>query len=249
MGESDVELAARAATAAGEALRQWQTANENRAIRGWWLGEEADADANVVLLDLLRAARPDDAILSEESPDDRSRASADRTWIIDPLDGSDGYGRGQADWAVHVALVSAGRPLAAAVAIPALGRMHTTADDPVRRQAVGVDRATTIVVGRSRAFAEGRMLADSLGAELLVCSSAGVKTGLVVDDAADAYVHASPMYEWDACAPAAVAEAAGLVVTDCFGEALTFNQPDPVVRGLVVSRPELHAAVLDAIHG
>ena len=243
--ESDVELAARAARTAGEALLATQQSNERQATRGWWLGEEADADANVVILDVIRTARPDDAILSEESPDDGERSHAARTWIIDPLDGSDGYGRGQGDWAVHIALVVDGRPTAAAVALPALGRLHTTASATLTRP----DRdGTAIVVGRSRAFAEGRMIAEALDAELLVCSSAGVKASLVIDGAADAYVHASPMYEWDACAPAAIAESAGLVATDCFGEPLLFNRPDPVVRGLVIARSTMHDQVVDAIH-
>ena len=49
---------------------------------------------------------------------------------------------------------------------------------------------------------------------LTACGSSGVKAMLVVSGAVDVYVHGSGLYEWDVCAPAAVAEALGMVVTD-----------------------------------
>ena len=52
----------------------------------------------------LRAARPDDAILSEEEKDSAARLAYNRVWVVDPLDGTREYGEGRDDWAVHVAL-------------------------------------------------------------------------------------------------------------------------------------------------
>ena len=84
--------------------------------------DEGDAAAHHFLVRELAAARPDDAILSEEGLDSRARLSADRVWIIDPLDGTNEFGEpGRPDWAVHVALVRDGRPIAGAVALPAIG--------------------------------------------------------------------------------------------------------------------------------
>jgi 3'(2'), 5'-bisphosphate nucleotidase len=53
----------------------------------------------------LARLRPGDWVLSEEAADDRGRLTADRVWIVDPLDGTREFGdAGREDWAVHVAL-------------------------------------------------------------------------------------------------------------------------------------------------
>lgn len=109
------------------------------------------------------------------------------------------------------------------------------------------NRRPVIVTARSRANAEGMLLAHELGADVFACGSAGVKAMLVVNGTADAYVHASPLYEWDVCAPAAVAQSAGLHVSDAAGEPLVFNQARPVVNSFVVCRPELADDILSAL--
>ena len=68
------------------------------------LRKQADRTSHVRIMERLTAARPDDAILSEEGKDDDVRLSAERVWIVDPLDGTYEYGQGRADFAVHVAL-------------------------------------------------------------------------------------------------------------------------------------------------
>src|SRR5579875_2199780 len=124
---ADAELAAELATEAGRLLL------ELRAEFGFddpfALRKAGDHRSNELLLARLAAARPDDAVLSEESPDDRTRLDADRVWIIDPLDGTTEFGEpGRTDWAVHVALWERAAPAerfglsAAAVALPGLDR-------------------------------------------------------------------------------------------------------------------------------
>ena len=81
-------------------------------------------------------------------------------------------------------------------------------------------------------------MADELGGKVTACGSSGVKAMLVVNGAVDVYVHGSGLYEWDVCAPAAVAAAAGLVVTDIHGHEIEYNKSRPIVEGLVISRPE-----------
>ncbi|MEO6605759.1 MAG: inositol monophosphatase family protein, partial [Aeromicrobium sp.] len=119
---SDSELAARLAEQAGALLLDLQRTSS---LTGKELGKAGDARANVLLIDLLAADRPGDAVLSEESADSPARLSADRVWIIDPLDGTREYGmEGRTDWAVHVALwersATGSQITAAAVAQPAL---------------------------------------------------------------------------------------------------------------------------------
>src|SRR4051812_49953286 len=101
------------------------------------LRKAGDRNSNELLIAALAEERPNDAVLSEESADDRSRLDADRVWIVDPLDGTHEYGEeGRTDWAVHVALwersASSGvfGLTAGAVALPAIGRTLTTAGAP-----------------------------------------------------------------------------------------------------------------------
>jgi 3'(2'), 5'-bisphosphate nucleotidase len=210
-------------------------------------------DAHHFLVDALRAARPDDSVLSEEGRDDRRRLNATRTWIIDPLDGSHDYSSGSPDWAVHVGLVVDGRPVAGSVAIPDHDTVDTTDDfagpgsisihdphDPGRTEPV-------IIASRTQAR-WGFAVAEMLGGEALIAGSAGVKAMAVVQGRADVYLHPSGLYEWDACAPAAVAEAAGLTVCDIDGDPIDYNKPNPIVRGYIVARPRFLQPVLQVLH-
>src|SRR6516164_8783571 len=80
----------------------------------------------------LAARRPGDAVLSEEGRDNPARLSADRVWIVDPLDGTREFGEpGRTDWAVHVALWERGALTAGAVALPAQGQVLSTTAPPV----------------------------------------------------------------------------------------------------------------------
>ena len=68
-------------------------------------------------------------MLSEEGADNPIRLSAERVWIVDPLDGTREFSElGRDDWAVHVALWQAGELVAGAVALPAQGVTLATPD-------------------------------------------------------------------------------------------------------------------------
>ena len=164
--------------------------------------------------------------------------------IIDPLDGSHDFSGYSPDYAVHVALVIDGAPAAGAVSVPEIGRVFATDDD--RPDDPGRD-APIIVAGRSQAR-WAMAVAHVLGGEAMVAGSAGVKAMAIVQGKADVYLHASGIYEWDACAPAAVAEAAGLVACDLEGNALTYNKDYPVIRGFLIGRPRFVEPVLSTLH-
>ena len=222
------------------ALRQnWRPSGFHRSF-GSPLAYEGDMLAHNQLLQDLTETQRDDAVLSEEGQDDPSRLAAERLWVVDPLDGSADFAYGNSEWAVHVGLAIAGVAVAGAVSLPALDLVFATGQHaPPKPAKSAADQPIKIVTARSRVHYEGALLANELDAEVFACGSAGVKAMLVVRGSADAYVHASGIYEWDVCAPAAVAEAAGLHVSDIYGEPLRFNQPDPVVAGFVACRSEL----------
>ncbi len=242
----DHVLAAMLASDAGDHL----VALRDRLMRtgqwgGWYPEEQGDAEAHNLLMDALTRRRNEDGILSEEGHDDGHRLGHDRVWIVDPLDGSSDFGRGADEWAVHVALVEAGRGIAAAVSLPAIGMVFGTGTPPVVPE---VQRERPVIVtGRSRVRIDGYRVAEALDAELMTCGSAGVKAMLVVTGQVDSYIHAGPLWEWDVCAPAIVAEAAGLIVTDAGGNPLIYNKSRAVAPGFVVSRPEIADQVLAAL--
>ena len=219
-------------------------------LEGRELKDAGDAAAQDVLARLLAAYRPADKVLSEEAKDDRSRLTASRVWIIDPLDGTREFSEPpRDDWAVHVALWVDGELAAGAVAQPALGETFSTGVP-----AVVPPRTSTrprIAVSRSRPPAFVEALAAELDAELVPMGSAGVKVMSVVRDVADAYVHAGGQYEWDNAAPVAVARAAGLFCSRVDGSELVYNKDDVQLPDLIVCRPELAEQIVGFVqrHG
>jgi myo-inositol-1(or 4)-monophosphatase len=101
----DLELAERAARAAGEVLMEWYgrppegVAAKSSATD---LVSDADREAERVIRELLAAERPDDGLLGEEGS--HHRADSGRRWIVDPLDGTINFLYGFPAWAVSVAL-------------------------------------------------------------------------------------------------------------------------------------------------
>jgi len=215
-------------------------------------GKDGDRLANDYLLTALAAARPGDAVLSEESRDDPARLLADRVWIIDPLDGTrefaerDGAGW-RTDFAVHVALWQAGRGLVAgAVALPARGMVYCTEPATPSPEPGSGDRLR-VAVSRSRAPELVTLLGQQLPVELVPMGSAGVKAMAVVTGEVDAYLHGGGQYEWDSAAPVAVAVAAGLHASRLDGSRLTYNNANPWLPDLLVCRAELAPRLLAAV--
>jgi 3'(2'), 5'-bisphosphate nucleotidase len=75
--------------------------------------------------------------------------------------------------------------------------------------------------------------------------SAGAKAMAVVAGEADLYYHAGGQHEWDNCAPAAVALAAGLHASRLDGAPFAYNRADTRIPDLVIGRPELARRVVD----
>ena len=239
----DVEVARRAASAAAEVLLRLRAAGN---LTGRPLGDAGDAAAQRAIVAALTADRPEDVIFSEEAVDDARRLSVDRVWIVDPLDGTREYGEpDRHDWAVHVALWSAGELTAAAVALPGLDQILVTDPGPVLPPPA--DGPVRIAVSRSRPPAEVRAVAARLEAELVPLGSAGYNTLAVVRGEVDAYVHSGGQYQWDSAAPVAIARAAGLTTCRLDGSPLVYNDPDPWLPDLIVCRPELADRVLAAV--
>ncbi|WP_197381897.1 3'(2'),5'-bisphosphate nucleotidase CysQ [Mycolicibacterium mengxianglii] len=242
---TDHELAARLATEAGELLLRVRgeladaTADERKSA--------GDKRSHEFLVAALAAERPGDVVLSEEGADDSARLTAQRVWIVDPLDGTREFSElGRDDWAVHVALWQAGELVAGAVALPAQGMTLATPTVPAPPAGDGPPR---VVVSRTRPPAVALAVRDALDGTVVEMGSAGAKVSAVVQGRADVYVHAGGQYEWDSAAPVAVARAAGLFTSRIDGSPLVYNQTDVSLPDLIVCRPELADAVLAVTRG
>jgi 3'(2'), 5'-bisphosphate nucleotidase len=239
----DHALATRLAVEAGRLLVELRAELTRRGTSSWQIMDTGDLAAHRFLMSELRRARPGDAVLSEEGADDRRRLSAERVWIVDPLDGTNEFGeRGRSDWAVHVALWERGELTAGAVSLPALELVFATEPPPVLP---AVDRERPrMITSRNRAPYAAVVIANELGADAVRLGSAGAKAMAVVVGEADIYAHDGGMYQWDSAAPAVVAAAAGLHVSRIDGSPLEYNRPEPYLPDVLVCRPELRDAVL-----
>ncbi|MFE5341318.1 inositol monophosphatase family protein [Isoptericola sp. NPDC056578] len=271
-GLPDGELAVALAQGAGEVLRGLRA--EVDAAGGAFVAGElkdaGDAASQSWLAAALAHARPADAVLSEEAADSAARLTADRVWIIDPLDGTREFAeragdgaRWRDDFAVHVALWDRGvarsdRLAAGAVGLPARDAVLstvTTDAGPRRAGDTATDtdavlagrRPLRLAASRSRPPQFVQDLAARADVELVPMGSAGVKVVSVVDGTADAYVHAGGQYEWDSAAPVAVALAAGLECTRLDGTPLEYNRQDPWLPDLFVSHPAVAAHLRAAL--
>ena len=238
--------AARIATAAGELLLSIRDELTSRGADSQELKDEGDQRSHDFIMEELRRVRPDDAILSEEGKDDLARLDAARIWIVDPVDGTREFSEPPCtDWAVHVAMVVDGTPMVGAVALPALGVTLSTAD-PVLMPEEGAT-PPRMIVSRSRPPAAATVVAGQLGADLVEMGSAGAKAMSVVRGESEMYAHSGGQYEWDSCAPVAVALAAGLHCSRIDGSELTYNHEDPYLPDLLICRPEYATAALEAL--
>lgn len=237
---SDAQLATKLAVAAGDRLLELQRTS---GLLGKALGQAGDRVSHACLINALRLERPSDSVRSEEANEADSIAFNSRLWIIDPLDGTREYGEGRDDWAVHVGLAVEGIAVVGAVALPGRDEVHSTlqplhlADAPKRPR---------MVVSRSRPSPDCLNVANILQAELIEMGSAGAKAMAVLRGEADIYLHSGGQYEWDSCAPAAVAAAHGLHVSRANGKPLKYGSDDPWLPDLLICHPRWKTQVLSA---
>jgi 3'(2'), 5'-bisphosphate nucleotidase len=207
-------------------------------------GARGDQEANALILDRLRAARPDDAILSEESADDPARLERRRVWIVDPLDGTREFAERREDWAVHVALAVDSRAEAGAVALP---RLNLTLSSDAPPPLPGAETPPRLLVSRTRPSALCVDVAERIGAVSVGMGSAGAKAMAVVRGVAEIYLHSGGQHQWDNCAPVAVALAAGLHASRIDGSPIVYNQRATDIPDLLICRKEWAETVLAAV--
>jgi 3'(2'), 5'-bisphosphate nucleotidase len=264
--ETELAAAEGAALAAGEVIAahyaKGEIAVESKSDRS--PVTQADRDANAVIVEMLRAAFPADAILSEELPDDRARLAERRVWIVDPLDGTRDFVARTGQFSVHVGLAVDGAAVVGAVYQPVAKILYAAAAgagawrvEPAtgRRTRLHVSDVAAPAwsrIGTSRLNATSRItafLAANRLTDNAVPMGASVKHMAVAAGELDAAINLSPgETEWDTCAPEVVIREAGGMFTDGDGAPFRYNRPDVNhYRGSVASNGATHAAWLELL--
>lgn len=232
MPYTDGDLAAKLADEAGKILL---TVRASGLFGGKALGKAGDQTANQFLCHALREQRPEDGLLSEEEKDSAERLAKSRVWIVDPVDGTREYGEERTDWAVHVGMAVDGVPVLGAVALPGHDQVLRS-DQP--GEVPAAPETLRMVVSRTRPAREATGVAEAIGAQLVPMGSAGAKAMAILRGEADIYLHSGGQYEWDSCAPAAVALGWGLHVSRIDGSPLVYNREDVYMPDLLICRKE-----------
>jgi 3'(2'), 5'-bisphosphate nucleotidase len=224
---------------------------------------KADLESSALVVSRLREAFPDDAVLSEELPDDDARLHCQRVWMIDPIDGTRDFIRGDPGYVVMVGFCYQGRPVVGAVVQPETGTLWAgvagsgawketpgTAPQPLRVSAVAQPNAIRLVSSKSHRSDYYQRFRASLGiTDDFAVGSVGLKVALVAEGSRDLYVYPGSQTKlWDSCAPEAILGAAGGKLTDSDGARLTYTDRRlHNLRGIVASNGHVHGAALDAI--
>ena len=224
---------------------------------------QADRIANELIVNGLKKEFPSDGILAEESVDTERRLSKSRVWMVDPVDGTNGFIDGNGDFAVQIGLVEDGEPVVSVVYVPLSRTLYRAVigngswiERPQREtERVTVsDRQTfeTMRLAASRSHRSPRMnrVVQRFGfREEVQRGSVGIKVGLLVEQECDVYIHLSPRTkQWDTCAPQLILTEAGGRVTDLFGRPLNYNVKDVNNRnGLVASNGAAHDLIIETL--
>jgi 3'(2'), 5'-bisphosphate nucleotidase len=224
---------------------------------------QADRAANELIVDGLKREFPDDGILAEESVDTERRLTKSRVWMVDPLDGTNGFIARDGDFAVQIGLAIDGRSVLGVVYQPlpdVLYRAIEGAGTWVEREGFAPERARVsdekalerMRLAASRTHRSPRMdvVVRALGLEEEVRrGSVGIKVGLIVEQQCDVYVHLSPRTkQWDTCAPEVILREAGGRFTDLFGEPILYNVPDVQNHnGIVATNGPAHDFIIEQL--
>ncbi|MGE3303851.1 MAG: 3'(2'),5'-bisphosphate nucleotidase CysQ [Hyphomonadaceae bacterium] len=244
----DLALITHAARACGPLLR----ARFGGPVEAWRKGNdspvtEIDLALDAMLTETLRNARADYGWLSEETADKPDRLACARAFIVDPLDGTRAFLEGKPEFCVSIAVVAGGEAIAGAIYNPITEEMFEGGPGLGARL-----NGAAVTVTRAAALPDSRLIATKRlfpeppgeGPHLEMRNALAYRLALVAAGLFDGMSSLGMKHEWDVAAGAAIVAAAGGAVSDGFGGAPRFNQPDPRMPGVVAAGPALHPLII-----
>ncbi|HTH28116.1 MAG TPA: 3'(2'),5'-bisphosphate nucleotidase CysQ [Sphingobium sp.] len=209
---------------------------------------DADLLVDEHLKRTLGALAPDAAWLSEETADTAARMSAERLWVVDPIDGTRDFVRGRPGWSVSVALVDRGEVVLGALAAPARGELWLAArGHGARRNRVPISASRRRLLPGARVPADHLPKVDQDLTMVAKPNSIALRMAMVAADEADLVATVRWGAEWDIAAASLIAQEAGATVTDALGQPLRFNREKPVAFGMLCCAPGIHADAVERL--
>ena len=201
----------------------------------------ADLAVNQILQQSLSAAYPEDGWLSEETPDAADRLSKKRVWIVDLIDGTRAFVRGLPEFCLSVALVEQGLPAVAAVYNPSTGEFFSA----IRGHGLRIDRRPNathppfssterpLALVNPWELRTGRLRTLEPHLRCHPIRSIAYAMALVASGHAETALTLDGGNEWDIAAGVLLIEESGGHVTAASGDPVSFNRPDPQLRGML----------------
>ncbi|WP_370030119.1 3'(2'),5'-bisphosphate nucleotidase CysQ [Oceanicella sp. SM1341] len=247
--DDDLALITEAALAAGEIAARHFRSDLETWDKGGGQGpvSEADLEIDAFLNQWLLARRPDYGWLSEETEDDEARLARPRVFIVDPIDGTRAFIAGQPTFSHSIAIVEAGQVIAGVVHLPMKNRTFAA------RIGGGATLNGAPIAPSPRTEVEGaRVLCNSAAlvpahwrdgavpaVERHFRSSLAYRLCLVAQGRFDAMLTLRDAWEWDVAAGDLIAREAGARVETAGGAAPRYNNPRPLLPGMVAAGPGL----------
>jgi myo-inositol-1(or 4)-monophosphatase len=223
-------------------------------IRSWTKGHDSPvSEADIAVDEFLREKLSRDGFgwLSEESQDDRTRLSSERLFIVDPIDGTRSFLAGRPDWSVVAAVVEKGRPVAAAVYVPADDDLYLAASGQgATRNGNRITASAGSGLAGARIAGPKKMLErlatiDPTAIQEPKIHSLALRMTRVAEGRIDAAFASVNAYDWDLAAADLLVHEAGGAMTNFAGEALVYNLHDPVHGAILAAGCDRHADMLD----
>lgn len=248
----DLALLKRTVRAAGALCLDHYHRNEDRV---WDKGgnhsvTDADIAVNNFLQRELMSARPNYGWLSEETKDDHSRRTRTRSFVVDPIDGTRAFIERKPGFAISVAIIENGEPVAGCVFNPLKGEFYAAqrgAGATLNGRLLHVRNCPQeqgcTMVGYARKF-------KRLGfpeMQYKISNSMAYRIAMVAAGLADGTVSFTPKSDWDIAAASLIATEAGAVITDLYGTTPRFDGPTTSGKGVICASPALHALLLERV--
>ncbi len=197
---------------------------------------QADIAAHKILVEGLTRLMPDTPIISEE--DEVLKPVTSRYFLVDPLDGTRSFVRGEDDFSINIGLVENGEAVFGMIAMPVTGSIYVGGRD-IKAYKLAGDVSTPLhthpvpkeglrVVKSVAANSEERMqrfLSNLSNVDQVQGISSAVKFCMIAEGGADLYPRFGRTMEWDTAAGQAIVEAAGGSVTTPEGKVLRYGKP------------------------
>jgi myo-inositol-1(or 4)-monophosphatase len=204
----------------------------------------ADLAVNQILQSRLQSAFPQDGWLSEESPDGPDRLQKRRVWVVDPIDGTKAFIRGEPEFCISVALIERDQPVVAVIFNPSTNELFSATrggglhlnDKQVLTQRVDGDRQPVVALSPWERHI-GRFTALEPFTDSRPMRSIAWAIALTASGRIQAVATLEPENEWDVAAGALLITEAGGTICDGSGQYLTFNRPEPRYSGMIATSP------------